>query len=51
MNTLWPLLRAWVDRCSLRRRRALAKRRLESVCRQAGCSRSQSALIVAEFFR
>lgn len=51
MNTILPLLRAWLDRWNPRRSRALAKRRLEAVCRQMGCSRSQAAQIVAGFFR
>lgn len=51
MNTILPLLRAWLDRWNPRLRRALAKRKLESVCRQFGCSRSQAVQIAREFFR
>jgi len=33
------------------RRRALAKRRLEAVCRNHGASRAQAAGIAGEFYR
>lgn len=51
MTTLWPLLRAWMARLNPRMRRALDKRKLETVCRQFGCSRSQAVQIAREFFR
>ena len=51
MSTLFPLLRAWMARLNPRMRRALAKRKLETACRQAGCSRAQAARIATEYFR
>lgn len=51
MNTLLPLVRAWMARLNPRMRRALAKRRLETICRQAGCSRAQAVQIAREHFK
>ena len=51
MITLWPVLRTWMARLNPRMRRALDKRDLESICRQAGCSRSQARRITSEFFK
>lgn len=51
MTTLWPLLRAWMARLNPRKRHALDKRKLETVCQQFGCSRSQARRITSEFFK
>jgi len=51
MITLWPWARAWLDRLNPRMRRALAKRTLESICRQAGCSRAQARHIATAYFK
>jgi len=51
MGTILPLLRAWMARLNPRKRRALAKRTLESICRQAGCSRAQARHIATAYFK
>lgn len=43
-------LRAWLAPLHPRRRRALAKRRLEATCQRHGCSRAVALAIVREFF-
>jgi len=44
-------VRAWLAQWRPRKRRALAKRRLEAACQQHGCSRSQAQKITREFFQ
>lgn len=51
MTTWWPLLRAWLGRLSPRKRRALAKRRLEAICQEVGLTRSRAQWVAREFFR
>ena len=51
MITLWPMLRSWLDRLHPRRKRALAKRGLENICRQAGCSRALARHIATAYFK
>jgi len=49
--TWLPLLRAWLGRVSPRKRRALAKRRLEAICQEVGLSRSRAQWVTREFFK
>jgi hypothetical protein len=54
MSTAWPWLacwRTWLGRWSPRKRRALAKRRLASICLSFGVSRSRAQAIASEFLR
>lgn len=44
-------LRAWLARLSPRKRRALAKRRLEMLLRNAGLSKSQATRISHDYWR
>lgn len=51
MTTAWPLLRAWLGRLSPRKRRALAKRRLEAICQECGVTKNRAQWIAKEFYK